>query len=74
MPCLMCKSFTTTSHPYVYLYPYLIFASLLLQICVADIDSEQGQATVAELQAKHGEDNVIFVSCNVTSDDDFKGE
>ncbi|XP_045114980.1 15-hydroxyprostaglandin dehydrogenase [NAD(+)]-like isoform X2 [Portunus trituberculatus] len=52
------------------------FAEALLdhgaKICVADIDSEQGQATVTELQAKHGEDNVIFVSCNVTSDDDFK--
>lgn len=41
---------------------------------MADIDSEQGQATVAELQATHGEDNVMFFSCNVTSDDDFKGE
>ncbi|XP_063889063.1 15-hydroxyprostaglandin dehydrogenase [NAD(+)]-like [Scylla paramamosain] len=52
------------------------FAEALLdrgaKICVADIDIEQGQSTVAELQAKHGEGSVIFVSCNVTSDDDFK--
>lgn len=70
--CLRSRS--STSYPYVYIYYYLIFASFLLQICVADIDKEQGQATTTELQAKHGEDNVIFVSCNVTSDDDFKGE
>lgn len=53
------------------------FAETLLargaKVCVADIDTEQGQTTVAELQANHGEGNVIFVSCNVTSDDDFKG-
>lgn len=53
------------------------FAEALLnrgaKVCVADVDNEQGQATVAELQAKHGEANVMFFSCNVTNDEHFKG-
>ena len=45
-----------------------------MQVCIADIDVEEGQATVATLQAKHGEDKVMFFSCNITNDDQFKGE
>ncbi|KAK8720155.1 hypothetical protein OTU49_013548, partial [Cherax quadricarinatus] len=42
-------------------------------VCVADIDTQAGTATVEQLQEVHGHDNVIFVACDVTKDDDFKG-
>ncbi|KAG0726144.1 15-hydroxyprostaglandin dehydrogenase [NAD(+)] [Chionoecetes opilio] len=43
------------------------------EVCVADIDSEQGEATVGELQARHGPDKVTFFTCDVTKDEHFKG-
>lgn len=53
------------------------FAETLLargaKVCVADVNDEAGAATVEELQAAHGAENVIFAHCDVTKDDDFKG-
>ncbi|XP_042230223.1 15-hydroxyprostaglandin dehydrogenase [NAD(+)]-like isoform X2 [Homarus americanus] len=43
------------------------------KVCVADVDTATGSATVQELQDQHGADNVIFAHCDVTKDEDFKG-
>ncbi|KAK8729567.1 hypothetical protein OTU49_008552, partial [Cherax quadricarinatus] len=51
------------------------FAETLLakgaKVCVADIDTQAGTAAVEQLQESYGQDNVIFVACDVTKDDDF---
>ncbi|XP_068230337.1 15-hydroxyprostaglandin dehydrogenase [NAD(+)]-like isoform X2 [Palaemon carinicauda] len=52
------------------------FAQTLLargaKVCVTDINEEQGKETEAELQAEYGTNNVLFVKCDVTKDEDFR--
>ncbi|XP_045602215.1 15-hydroxyprostaglandin dehydrogenase [NAD(+)] isoform X2 [Procambarus clarkii] len=43
------------------------------KVCIADIDKEAGAVTLQDLQAKYNPDNVIFVDCDVTKDEAFKG-
>ncbi|XP_066976388.1 15-hydroxyprostaglandin dehydrogenase [NAD(+)]-like isoform X1 [Macrobrachium rosenbergii] len=52
------------------------FAQALLargaKVCVTDINEEQGKVAETELQAEHGANNVMFVKCDVTKDEDFR--
>lgn len=52
------------------------FAETLLargaKVCICDIDVARGATTETELQASHGADNVLFVKCDVTKDEDYK--
>ncbi|KAK7079652.1 hypothetical protein SK128_025837 [Halocaridina rubra] len=51
------------------------FAETLLargaKVCLSDVDAEKGLETEKELQAAHGADNVVFVKCDVTKDEDY---
>lgn len=43
-----------------------------VQVCIADINESTGENTLQELQSKYGEANVMFVKCDVTSQQEFE--
>ena len=43
------------------------------QLCVADVRTEKGATAVQEFQSEFGNDSSIFQKCDVTSDNDLKG-
>jgi len=52
------------------------FAARLLEVgvrvCISDVNTEKGEATLKELRERFGQDKVHFVACDVTSDDQFQ--
>lgn len=40
---------------------------------ISDVNKTVGEATREELATKHGEKNVKFVKCDVTSETEFEG-
>jgi len=44
------------------------------QVCISDINVKQGTETCKELQTEFGTKNVIFVKCDVTSEEEMKGD
>ena len=43
------------------------------QVCIADVNVEEGRQTEASLQQEFGKDNTLFVRCDVSKQDDLKG-
>ena len=50
------------------------FSRLCSQVVIADLDQATGETTENELRAQYGADVVRFVKCDVTNEDDLKGE
>ena len=52
------------------------FAAILLKngakVCISDVNNEKGQEAVKDLQEKFDVENVCFVQCDVTNDDQFR--
>ena len=52
------------------------FAARLMEVgvkvCISDVNKDKGEAALCELQEKFGAENVHFVSCDVTSDEQFR--
>ena len=52
------------------------FATRMLEagvrVCLSDVNVDKGEVTLIELRKRFGQDNVHFVSCDVTSDEQFK--
>lgn len=42
------------------------------RVCVADVNTKNGETTVSELNAKHGEGKAIFCRCDVVSQKEFE--
>jgi len=42
------------------------------KVCISDLKQETGEKTLIELRERFGEEQVCFVACNVTVEDDFK--
>jgi len=51
------------------------FAARLLEVgvkvCISDVNEEKGEAALSELKERFGENNVCFVQCDVTKDEEF---
>lgn len=47
---------------------------LIFQVCVADVQEEKGKQFVKEQQKKYGAENVKFVVCDVTKEDDYESK
>uniref|UniRef100_A0A8D7ZEN4 15-hydroxyprostaglandin dehydrogenase [NAD(+)] n=1 Tax=Leptochiton asellus TaxID=211853 RepID=A0A8D7ZEN4_9MOLL len=43
------------------------------QVCVVDVNASEGKLAVEELKLLHGEENVLFVQADVSSEDELKG-
>jgi len=43
------------------------------QVCIADVNVEEGRQTEASLQQEFGKDNALFVRCDVSKNEDFNG-
>lgn len=39
----------------------------MFQVCVTDINPEQGETTVSEFTRQHGDGKAIFIQCDVRS-------
>ena len=52
------------------------FAKVLLEngakVCISDLKEESGKSTVDEFEKMHGKENVCFVQCDVTKDEQFE--
>ena len=43
------------------------------KVCFGDVNAAEGEATEKIFQEIYGSDSVLFVKCDVTKDNEFKG-
>ena len=51
---------------------FTLLAVVCCQVCVADVLDDVGKAAVSEMTAEHGADRVIYVTCDVTKQEQFE--
>ena len=50
-----------------------LFVTTFFQVCISDINIQQGKITVEELRTKHGSHWVQFYPCDVTNKKQLEG-
>jgi len=48
--------------------------NISVQVCIADVQKEEGLKTLGELSSEFGKDQVEFVSCDVSDPQQIQGQ